>query len=521
MKTVKRFWIIWMVAAIAALPVGVVAAAGQVGPGLAIHQDGAGEVTYATPVQGTIDAAAYQPQSWTFTTQGADRLMARVERLDGNLIPNVSLLDSDGNEVAQSYGADYTYAAAEITNTTLPQAGTYTFVVSRYQDADGGTGGAYQLTVTPLGVGEDNPANTIPVGPIGLDETVNGEITAQHWSQVYTFEAQAGDYIGATSQRTSGTLIVQLSLLDNNGQELRTGYPDNVGVTTVLSGFEASYTGQYSLAIVRDRGINGVTAGQYALTLQLLGSGEESDRLTGAQPGVIDQYNTTQTGEITNANWYQDWQFRTVSADTFTITVQRSPTYSPDTPNTLIPDVVLLDALGNEVRRGYPNDDSASASIDRYTLSEAGMYIVRIERDGGKDGVTSGGYEVTVTLDGVGPDSPSLTDPSGEVTLDTPVQGEITNVRWADSWTFNGQADQRIDILVERTDGTLAPRIELRDSNGQSLRTVYPDNTEDRALLQSYQLGYTGAYTIVVFRENEDTGYTTGSYQMTVSLTQQ
>ncbi len=89
------------------------------------------------------------------------------------------------------------------------------------------------------------------------------------------------------------------------------------------------------------------------------------------------------------------------------------------------------------------------------------------------------------------------------------------------SWTFNGQADQRIDILAERTGGTLAPRVELRDSNGQSLRSVYPDNTEDRALLQSYQLGYTGAYTIVVFRENEDTGVTTGTYQLSVTQTAQ
>ncbi len=432
MKTVKRFWIIVMVAAIAALPAGVVAASGQSGPGLAIHQDGAGEITYDTPVQGTIDGAAYQPQSWTFTAQGADRLTARVERTDGNLIPNLTLLDSDGNDVAQSYGADHTYAAAVIDNTTLPQAGTYTFVVSRYQDADGETSGSFQLSVTALGVGEDNPANTTPVASVNLDDTVTGEITPMHWSQVYTFEAEAGDYIGATSQRTSGTLIAQLSLLDNNGQELRTGYPDNIGVTTVLSGYEVSYTGQYSVAVVRDRGINGVTGGQYALTVQLLGSGEDSDRLTGTQPGMIQQYNTTQTGEITNANWYQDWQFRTVSADTFTISVQRSPEYSPDTPNTLIPDVVLVDALGNEMRRGYPNDDNASASIDRYTLSDAGMYIVRVERDGGKDGLTTGGYEVTITLDGIGPDSPSLAESSGEVTLGTPAQGEITNVRWAE-----------------------------------------------------------------------------------------
>ena len=150
-----------------------------------------GEVTYDAPVQGTITNEAFS-QDWTFTSAAADRISVRVERLDGNLVPSVTILDNNQQEVAQSYGSDNTYAAAEIPDFTLPLANTYTIRVGR-QDADSGTTtGNYQLTVTALGAGEDNPNNTTVIGPVTFDTPVTGEVTGQHWWNLYTLDGEAG-----------------------------------------------------------------------------------------------------------------------------------------------------------------------------------------------------------------------------------------------------------------------------------------------------------------------------------------
>ena len=320
----------------------------------------------------------------------ADRISVRVERLDGNLVPDVTILDNNQQDVAQSYGADYTYAAAEIPDFTLPLANTYTIRVGR-QDADSGTTtGNYQLTVTALGAGEDNPNNTTVIGPVTFDTPVTGEVTGQHWWNLYTLDGEAGDYIQVTAQRTNGSLVPEVWLLDSNGQELTRGYSSYTKDSATLTGFELPYTGQYGIAALRESGISGETSGGFELTVTLLGSGEESTRLTSAAPGVIEQYNTPVTGTITGRQWYQDWQFRTEAGDTVSIIVRRSPDYTHDTPNVLRPGVILLDDAGKNSRAVTWIIPAPMAVIERFTLPGEGQYTLRVSRDGYKTGVTTG-----------------------------------------------------------------------------------------------------------------------------------
>jgi hypothetical protein len=252
------------------------------------------------------------------------------------------------------------------------------------------------------------------------------------------------------------------------------------------------------------------------MTLTLLGSGENSTRLTSSAPGVIDQYNTTQQGTITGAQWYQDWQFKTDAPDTISITVQRSPDYTTATPNVLRPSVILLDSSGQELTRVYVDNSGAQAEIDHYSLPDAGQFTVRVTRDGDKTGQTTGGYALTLTLDGSGDGSPLLTTPTGTVAVGTPANGTIDAAHWMNIWTFSGQQGQVVTITATRTDGTLVPYLELRDSNGQSETTAYPDDTADVVHIDQYTLPYTGDYQIVVSRENGQTGYSTGGYSLTI-----
>jgi hypothetical protein len=498
-----------MVSALLLIP-----AVGAVSAAPSLRQQ-SGEVTYDAPVEGTITNDAFT-QDWTFTAAAADRINVRVERLDGNLLPDVSILDNNEQDVAQSYGADDTYAAAEITDYTLPMAGTYTIQVGR-EDADSGlTTGNYQLAVTALGVGQDHPNNTAVIGPVQFDTPVTGEVTGLHWWNVYAFDAEEGDYIQATLQRTSGTLIPEVWVLDNNGQDVTRGYATDAGDSATTNRYQLPYTGQYLVVAQRQSGINGDSVGGYELTVSLTGSGEGSERLTSAAPGVIEQYNSPVTGTITGAQWYQDWQFRTQAGDMVTIVNKRSPDYTTETPNVLRPALILLDASGQELTRGYVDDTGAQAEIDRYTLPSDGQYTVRATRDGYISGATTGGYEVTVMLDGSGEGSPFLAQSSGAITIGTPVSGAIDGTTWMNTWAFSGEKDQVITIVVSRSDGTLVPYLEIWDSNGQVETRGYAEDTKDTAQIETYSLPYSGDYQIVVSRDKGQDGYTSGGYSLTV-----
>jgi hypothetical protein len=96
------------------------------------------------------------------------------------------------------------------------------------------------------------------------------------------------------------------------------------------------------------------------------------------------------------------------------------------------------------------------------------------------------------------------------------VTGTIDNTTWMNGWAFSGQKDQVITVVVNRTDGTLVPYLEIWDSNGQSLTSAYPEDTDDTAQIETYSLPYAGDYQIVVSRYNGQDGYTSGGYTLSV-----
>ena len=65
------------------------------------------------------------------------------------------------------------------------------------------------------------------------------------------------------------------------------------------------------------------------------------------------------------------------------------------------------------------------------------------------------------------------------------------------------------------------PRLSIRDANNQELRSAYYDDTKDQAEITSYQLPSAGTYRIVVIRDGDQEGYTTGKYKLTVSTAAQ
>jgi hypothetical protein len=473
----------------------------------AVTETAIGELSYNSPVIGRISNATFT-QSWPLLTASADRIRVVAERVDGNLIPSVSILDEIGNVLSDSYGADETYALSTVNDFTLPAGGSYQIQVTRADGASGVTEGAYRLMVIPLATALDNINNTTVIGPVQYDTPLAGEITPTHWYQRYSLEAPATDFIRIEVQRTSDTLSPQIELLDANGTVVNTGYTDPDKDSAALD-YIIPNAGQYFVVVTRERGISGETVGNYELNVILRGSGEGNPNLQGTAGTV--ELDTPLTGEITDAVWYQDWTLNAETADAFDIEVVRAGS------GNLIPMVLLLGGSGQEITRGYPEYTSERALLNRFILPSPGTYTVRVTRNNEQRGETTGTYILNVNLLGSGEGSAALEGTTGAVATGETVQGEVTNARWADSWSYTGTAGERIQIVVNRTGGTLVPYVEIRDTNGQTLSSGYADYSRDFAIID-YTIPSNGEFRITVMRDNQQTGRTTGEYELRVRL---
>lgn len=472
------------------------------------------ELSYNSPVNGHINNAT-PSQDWPLLTASTDRLRIEVERLDGNLIPDLVLLDATQTVVGQSYGATDTADRAIIDGVTLPIAGQYTVRVGRDGAEAGQTTGRYRLIVTPLATAQDNVNNTIIVGDVEYDTPVTGEITGAHWYHRYTLTTEAADTVSIQATRVSGNLQPEVEVLDANGSSLRIGYLDASGDNARIDEIDLPSAGAYTVVVRRTGGFNGVTEGEYELNVGLVGSGPTSPNLEGVEGNV--EYDTTRSGEITPARWYVDWRLTTDATDTLTITVRRA---NDESGQNLRPIVILLGGSGQEITRGYLEQTGDMAQIRDVTLQTPGNYTVRVARDGEQTGATSGAYTLDVRLEGSGEGGAALAGSSGTLSLGETVKGEISNRRWADSWTYSGTAGENLHLTAERTNGNLIPIIEIRDANGQRLTASFYADTRDITELD-YTIPGNGTYTVVVMRYNGQSGATTGGYDLTVDTVAQ
>jgi hypothetical protein len=467
-------------------------------------------LSYGVPVAGAISGSSVS-QTWTLQTASADRITIVVERTDGNLIPDVNILDSNSQPIAQSYGPDRSQAIARIDDVRLPAASTYQVQVTRQGGETGLTEGAYTLTIIPLGTAEDNPNNIVPLGEVMYDSPIQGEITATQWVNRYTLNALGADVIRVTAERVSGTLFPEVEVLDVNGASIRIGYTDNEGDAATVDA-PLPNAGQYTVIVRRSQGFTGDTAGVYQLTVELLGAGEGSSVLQAPIETIA--YDTPLEGQLVDGRWYQDWQLVTQAGDTITITVERGE-------GNLQPEVAFLGGSGQELRRGYADGTYATATIDRYRLDVPGTYTIRVLRSRDINGTTEGTYTLTVTLDGSGEGSPVLSTSSGTLAMGTPGEGEITNINWLNAWAYTAQDGERVDIVVNRSGGTLIPRVAIQDANGQTLREAYPEETGDVAIIRDFAIPAAGEYRVVVYRLDDQDGLTSGTYKLTVRPTEQ
>lgn len=98
-------------------------------------------------VEGYIGGAVSEVR-YTFEAQAGDSVSIQMERLSGDLDPLLIVLDANGSELVRNDDApiptDYN---AAIEGFSIPAAGAYTIVATRFQEADGLSEGDFALTL--------------------------------------------------------------------------------------------------------------------------------------------------------------------------------------------------------------------------------------------------------------------------------------------------------------------------------------------------------------------------------------
>ncbi|MFN8371655.1 MAG: PPC domain-containing protein [Anaerolineae bacterium] len=168
------------------------------------------------PVEGTIDNDA-PIAMYRFDGQENQVVSIAVTNASGDLNPEVILLGPDGHEYARNDDESSRSTDSLIDGVRLPQSGSYTIVVTRYQQLFGTTEGDYELEVTESQPA-DSPTTVLSRGiEYGADEDGSLGDNLPYY-QIFTFAGRAGDIVTIDLQsRDFDTLMI---LTDAQGREI-------------------------------------------------------------------------------------------------------------------------------------------------------------------------------------------------------------------------------------------------------------------------------------------------------------
>ncbi len=117
--------------------------------GPARAQDDAPEaLAFFVPVQGELDDSTPQ-EDYTFDGYAGQVISVIAVTLAGDLDPVVRIINPGGRMVGENDDIDSLVRDAGLEAFALPDSGTYTIRVMRYQGATGTTSGTYELRLTP------------------------------------------------------------------------------------------------------------------------------------------------------------------------------------------------------------------------------------------------------------------------------------------------------------------------------------------------------------------------------------
>jgi hypothetical protein len=326
---------------------------------------------------------------YLFTAQRGDIVNISMDTVSGDLDPYLQVVDSNATLLAANDDVSGSLSLdARVSDLVIQEDGVYVIIASRYGQAAGSSTGTFVLTIdTAQNSGLGNTPQTAQ--QLLLGDVVENEITAQHFTRYYYFDAAQNDIISIRMTRLGSGLDPLLILADSSLNTLVENDDAQAGetVNAAINNYLIPATGRYYVIATRFERDAGTTVGRYRLELQSLGNAFDG------VPGDVGRisYGTTVTGYIDDLSPELLWAFWGESGDTITIAMTRGD-------GNLDPVVALL----NDTRQQLVSDDDSGneqdARIDRYVLPRTGIYYIRATRYSGTtgDARTSGSFTLVL-----------------------------------------------------------------------------------------------------------------------------
>jgi hypothetical protein len=357
--------------------------AGSAGP---TPQGGGSTLTFGSPVTGSISASSPEVR-YTFSAQAGQVIGVQMSKTSENLDTLLILYDANGQEIARNdddaLGKLYDSYLRDI---TIPAAGTYTVVATRFQQGQGNTTGNYELTLVE---GSDlaRPATTFdslsPQGTLSVGDTVSGTISDESYVHLYSLQGSAGQTVTITMTRTSLTLDSYLILLAPDGREIaRNDDATTETIDATLGGVALPENGTYTIVATRYLQQAGRSEGDYSLSVTAGGSAI----------GIVAQeiaYGSTQTGTINDENYMYVYTFEGNASDAVNVSMTV-------TSGDLVTVLFLTDNVGNIIAADL-DLATPDSFIQSASLPADGFYSIVAMRYRADIGGSSGNFQLELT----------------------------------------------------------------------------------------------------------------------------
>lgn len=408
-------------------------------------------------VQGALDGALNN--IWTFTAEEGSYATISLAPEEENVDLTLTLIDPAGN-VLTTMDDGYAGDLEVMSDVPLLDEGTYLIEASEFFNEPG----RYRLSLLVSDEPEIESGGTLKFG-----QEITAELLPDN-RHLWYFDGIAGQ---------SATLI--LTSLDENFDiimEMRS--PDDrpivvldegfVGDAEVLTGYELPLTGRYSVVV---RGFAG-HGGMYTLTL------DEGGESTTNFFDVGDLVYGDVRQETLRKNEAHAWFFNGISDNEIFIEVTPSePTMDLD-----------LWLLGPDLQELVMIDEHLLGESEQITfnLPVSGQYLILVREFFGEPG----DYEISLNTEGVDP-----LEITGRIVYSDTVARYLEPIR-RDAWTFTGETDDVIDIVLTPITEDRDLILILVDPAGNAVLSIDATVANSIERLVAFRLTSGGEWKIVV-----------------------
>lgn len=316
----------------------------------------AGEIGVGRWLAGTINSD--EEEAWLLTAVSGQSIDLVVRPEPGfDLV--VDVRDEQGRSLLPHGPVDNSFGTERLREVAIPASGNTYIVVYGY----GGSGGSYELYLTPSGVVSGPVA-----GDIAYGQLVRGRLETSSDMSLWRFSGRAGDVFNVTVRPLPDELDVIVDVIDPIGLSiLSNGAVDEFADTEYVRGAVLPADSEYLILVWGFAG----TTGPYELELALSHNGRHSHSLLALPPlaaaATQEHYFRAEAGDMINVYANPDFDFDVI--------------------------IRIMDADDNQLQAV---DERYGIEMLHWTVPETGDYYVQIV---GYDDDVAGGYELVLTAD--------------------------------------------------------------------------------------------------------------------------